>query len=496
MSRIPFGKHRGTSITELATQEPGYVNWLLASSEHGWVDEHRAELRQALQDVARAKADACTITLTEHQAEIAAQTLAQLDTDSVAQLFGGAGYGKSFTTAQVGAALIRQGYKVRATAVSYVATQVLAQVLEPVGIDCATVARMLKFQKTWEGDKEVYGYSEDTPDVLRNILSEGNALVVDECSMIADDLAIDLIAAAEIHGGKLIFVGDSHQLPPVGQETISAACAFPEAPTLTVPMRYSTDSRLYQVEQAMRRDPTVLWRYSNMTSSKAVAVFTSTGALIEHYVAQYRAHRGLHKLYLFTRKGVMDANQRIREALHGSTDLPVVVEDEALMILATTDYPAGVGREMGGTRYYSGQHFRVLSYKEAVYTFRADNETIEIPHIIAQLDNQQMPVRLIFGQTEASLDPTKLGSAQMQQALAAARKLGKEDDDWQPYRRLMSDFVRVQYTYATTVHRAQGQTVDYAYTAPKQLLSVGGIMGNALTYVAMTRAKKHLAIAL
>jgi len=492
MSSIPFGKHRGASITELATQEPGYVNWLLSASEHGWVDEHRAELRQALQDVARAKADACTITLTDHQAEIAAQTLAQLDTDSVAQLFGGAGYGKSFTTAQVGAALIRQGYKVRATAVSYVATQVLAQVLEPVGIDCATVARTLKFQKTWEGDREVYSYSEDTPDVLREILGEGNALVVDECSMISDDLAIDLIATAEACGGKLIFVGDSHQLPPVGQETISAACAFPEAPTLTVPMRYSADSRLYKVEQAMRRDPTVLWRYSNMSSSEEVTAFSNTGALIEHYVAQYRAHRGLHKLYLFTRQGVMDANKRIREALHGTADLPVVVEDEALMILATTDYPYNVGREMGGTRYYSGQHFKVLSHKEATYSFLG----IEIPHIIAQLDNQQMPVRLIFGQTEASLDPTKLGSAQMQQALAAARELGKEDGDWQPYRRLMSDFVRVQYTYATTVHRAQGQSVDYAYTAPKQLLSVGGIMGNALTYVAMTRAKKHLAIAL
>ena len=52
------------------------------------------------------------------------------------------------------------------------------------------------------------------------------------------------------------------------------------------------------------------------------------------------------------------------------------------------------------------------------------------------------------------------------------------------------------YCYATTVHRAQGQTADYVYTMPGPLYGAGGIVGDALTYVAMTRARKRLCVAI
>ena len=48
------------------------------------------------------------------------------------------------------------------------------------------------------------------------------------------------------------------------------------------------------------------------------------------------------------------------------------------------------------------------------------------------------------------------------------------------------------YQYATTVHRAQGQTCDYAYCAPRSLVAIPGLIGEALAYVALTRARKRL----
>ena len=126
---IPFGKHRYKSILELAKADCGYIDWMLKAYasgdfDHPWIGDNEELLRRAITVAAKLKArEAPPIKLTDHQRDVVTELM-----DAIAQglnivrLEGGAGYGKSYATAAIAKELGGQGLRVRATAVSYVAT--------------------------------------------------------------------------------------------------------------------------------------------------------------------------------------------------------------------------------------------------------------------------------------------------------------------------------------------------------------------------------------
>ena len=497
IGEIPFGKYRGELISDVAAKDPRYLRWLRDGTDYG--TENRELIQAALQQADLAQIEAAPeIHLTAHQQECADKVLtAVADGAPIVRLEGGAGYGKSYATKEIANRLRRKGIAVQAMAVSYVATQVLAEQLDPYGVESATVARALKFDVSYENGEQIYHHSPDTAIVAQALLSPGNALIVDECSMINDRDANLLLEYAYNCGGHLILVGDSHQLPPVKQEHLSQCCgplSEDRVAELTVPMRYSRDSHLFQIEQGARNKPYELL-FGNHSALLAPSDQLSLVQNMDQMMARYTRYfkedpKAQHRMLLFRRRDVTDANNRIRQNLFGA-DADIVEEDEQLMILRTGDTPAESDKSV---RYYSGQTYRVLEKQRAKYTIDIAGASYTIPHWIVQLDDKRPPVRIIFGITENQMDPMKLGGPEFQTALQAAREQGLEDEDWTAYKILLGDFVRVAYQYATSIHRAQGQTVDYAYCHPASLLSVRGIMGKALAYVAMTRAKKHLTV--
>ena len=327
-----------------------------------------------------------------------------------------------------------------------------------------------------------------------------------------DDLVANLLfGAVNANGGLLVLVGDDKQLPPVKQETKSLFCAdWPTGvATLSKPMRYSEDSALFGVEQIVRNNPWAVFQLLDENPAEEVTVVRSMKEMIATYAKLYRADpAALHRMLLFRRTEVTAANKAIREALFG-TDAGDVVEDEKLMVLSTSDFPYRENEEEKSdcTRWYSGESFRVVSMEQDAYTIHIDNVTFVIPHYVVKFQDRQVKVRIMFAVSEHTPDRDRLGGPEMAAALTAARAWGKhvqdqkdmglmrrDVDGWAPFKQLSGDFVKVGYQYATSVHRAQGQTCDYAYAAPKTLLSVRGIAGKALAYVAMTRARKHLTV--
>ena len=485
---IPFGKYRGQPLSDVAASDPGYLSWMLQNACHDWVDDHRSDIQQALADAAEAKSAAQPpLTLTDHQQDIIDNLIGHIHAgEPVVRLDGGAGYGKSYTVLGLLKQLrAKDGVNAAACATSYVATQVLAEALEPHGFPCATVARTIKQSKVFKDGVESYEVTPDSWAAAQEHLSEGNALVVDEVSMINDEISNLLLDTANQSGGALILVGDRYQLPPVKQEWVSKCCLTSPVETLTKPMRYSEDSDLYAVEQIARYDP---WRSLDLIPSEQVVI---TDDLIGEYVRNYRADPlANHRMLLFRRQEVVDANNAIRARLFGE-DARVVEDGEQIMILRTSDYPYSEDQS-DTTRYYSGQKYHVDSVSIKDYTVTINRETFVIPHYVARIRHQD--VRVVFAVSENQPDTSKPGAAEYKAAITAAVALGRESGNWQPWKRLMTDFVHVAYHYATSVHRAQGQTADYAYVVPRPLLSVPGIMGPALSYVALTRAKKKLTV--
>jgi exodeoxyribonuclease V alpha subunit len=123
-----------------------------------------------------------------------------LTTSPVAILTGDPGTGKTVTTKALTAVLERAGYQVYLTAPT---GRAAARLAEATGRPAQTLHRLLHNNRRYQPLKDLI------PPQMRE------AIIVDEASMLDLFLAERLVEFCTART-KLIFVGDAHQLPPVG----------------------------------------------------------------------------------------------------------------------------------------------------------------------------------------------------------------------------------------------------------------------------------------
>ena len=132
--------------------------------------------------------------------EIQIAAIRQAVDSKVMVLTGGPGTGKTTTTQGIIAALKTAGFQILLAAPTGRAAK---RMCEATGMEAKTIHRLLEFNPT-DGFKR----NNDNP-------LEGDALIVDECSMIDIILMNNLMKAVPLDM-RLIFVGDIDQLPSVG----------------------------------------------------------------------------------------------------------------------------------------------------------------------------------------------------------------------------------------------------------------------------------------
>lgn len=115
-------------------------------------------------------------------------------------LTGGPGTGKTTTTQGIIAALKHMGLRILLAAPTGRAAKRMS---EATGMEAKTIHRMLEFNP-----KDGYKRNEENP-------LEGDALIVDECSMI-DIVLMNSLMKAIPSSMRVVFVGDIDQLPSVG----------------------------------------------------------------------------------------------------------------------------------------------------------------------------------------------------------------------------------------------------------------------------------------
>jgi uncharacterized protein (DUF3820 family) len=488
MAKITFGKHRGSDIEDV----PGsYLSWMLgkADGDGGTLDRfvrtHENAMRDAIAtEGIRAAADfVVDYTLNDSQdAAVDAIETELLSGDSnLFRLEGGAGYGKSFCVMEVVRRALAAGYSVKACATSYVATQVLAAQLSRIGVQAKTIASQIRLAKIELEDTEQYILTGDTQDQLEHILGEGNLLIVDEYSMVGDEIADKMMACAQSYGGKLLVVGDLRQLPPVKQAADSSFAAIPGSVTLTEPMRYNVDSDLYTLEQLARFNPEGFAR-NDWGSSTTVRTHATMDELLDQYASDMLDDpREDLRMLFFRRADAYEANRSIRNRVFGAAADAPLVDNERLMVMSTTDISEGGFDQYGKplkTRYYSGTTFLVNTV--------TDVEHRGVPCYLVKFDSGKV-VHAIFGNGTTG-DDTKRGTQEFRAKLNELREEAIETKSWRAFYDFKNEFLEVGYNYAMTVHRAQGQTVDRVYFDPARL-RMGGGMASKLLYVAATRAK-------
>lgn len=132
--------------------------------------------------------------------EVQLAAIRQALTSKVMVLTGGPGTGKTTTTQGIIAALRSAGLRILLAAPTGRAAKRMS---EATGMEAKTIHRLLEY-------KPVDGYKRNEDNPL-----DGDALIVDECSMIDIVLMNSLMKAIPVHM-RLILVGDIDQLPSVG----------------------------------------------------------------------------------------------------------------------------------------------------------------------------------------------------------------------------------------------------------------------------------------
>lgn len=488
-TEIPFTKHAGTPIKDLSI---GMVEWLLNKCDHGWVDDHRELLESRLTYIDPNTLP--TYELAEDQ-QIASDEICHSlfeVNNPIHRLQGGAGYGKSFAVQDVVIRAKQKGYQVKACATSYVATQNLAKDLDPLGVSCGTIARTLRLDVTYQGARENYEAGTDTQVVIPEILGEGQLLIVDEYSMVDDQIANILTTGVQIYGGRLLVVGDVYQLPSPAQNWDSALSLIEPSSELTIPKRYSPDSDLFKVEQCVRHDPSKfdVNAYKTMMSDQVFKA-DSSAALIESYVDTFNENPDQESLMIWYRRADMaSSNQLIRAKLF-SEDAPDVCEGEQLRVQRTSDYTEEF---MGdGNRVYSGTTLKAVSVSEGVREIYIEemDEDFSIP-VTWITDTNGKKFAVLFSITETKASEDKRGGEEFNKALKHISDWCAENNQWSIQRAFRNCFVQVAYQYASTVHRVQGMSVDNVFTSPTALRMADPFTANKLCYVGLTRAKNKL----
>lgn len=132
--------------------------------------------------------------------EVQLQAIEEAIRSKVMVLTGGPGTGKTTTTQGVIAALKHMGMRILLAAPTGRAAKRMS---EATGMEAKTIHRLLEFNP-----KDGYKRNDENP-------LEGDALIVDECSMI-DIVLMNCLMKAVPCSMRVVFVGDIDQLPSVG----------------------------------------------------------------------------------------------------------------------------------------------------------------------------------------------------------------------------------------------------------------------------------------
>jgi conjugative relaxase-like TrwC/TraI family protein len=271
-------------------------------------------------------------------------------------------------------------------------------------------------------------------------LDSRTVLIIDEAGMVDDPAMLALLTTAEIHGTKTIIVGDYHQLGAVGPGggLEGLITRHPDAVhTLTTNIRQTDPAERSALEQLRHGDiERAVSFYSEHNrirprQDRADALAT----MVEEWARDVDAGHDT-AMFAWRRTDVAALNQLAR------------VNRRAAGLVETTEVEAH-----GGRRYAVGDQVVALAPDPLRRWVTSQRGTV------TTIDPRTRSVSIAFHDTDT---PVVLRGEEL-------------------------DSKRLDHAYATTVHRAQGATVDRSH-----VYADGG--GRELTYVALSRARHETTI--
>ena len=357
--------------------------------------------------------------------EVQLAAIRQAVTSKVMVLTGGPGTGKTTTTQGIIAALKKAGLRVLLAAPTGRAAKRMS---EATGMEAKTIHRLLEYNP-----QDGYKRNDENP-------LEGDALIVDECSMIDILLMNNLLKAVPV-GMRLVFVGDIDQLPSVGAgnvlrdiidsqriPVVRLVCIFRQAQKSRIVMNAHTINQGRFPDTSNGRDTDFFFMREDDPERAAETIVR---LVKERLPRAYRESPDRIQVLTPMQRGVVGAanlNLLLQQALN----------------------PSGPSLGRGGYTYRQGDRVMQLRNNYAKEVFNGDLGYIR------EVDTEDRMLTVDFDGKKVEYDVTELDELTL--------------------------------AYATTIHKAQGS--EYPIVVMPVLMTHFVMLQRNLIYTGITRAKK------
>jgi exodeoxyribonuclease-5 len=357
--------------------------------------------------------------------------------------------------------------------------QVLSEELDDAPVEMQTIHSFLGLRLEPDGE----GGYELVPDDTDRDFPDG-IVIVDEASMIGQEewQYIHALAQPDLESNRIqwLFVGDPAQLPPVNEDP-SPALDVP-GPRLEEVHRQAEDNPILDLATQVR-EGTVRRFSSQFADGKGVAITHRRDTFLDSVLRTFQSEAfeedaTYARVLAYRNRTVRRYNAEIRRSLYGE-EAPRFEEGEWL-----------VARE---TWYHDGMP--ALTNSEEVRVKKAEVDTFEAEDM-AEWKVWKLKVRTPGrGMSRTAVVLHEDEHERYRNEINTRREAAMDDPGaWKRYYDLRELFARVDYAYATTVHKAQGSTFDTVFVDHRDLQACRGEERQALLYVAVTRPSRRLAL--
>jgi hypothetical protein len=337
---------------------------------------------------------------------------------------GAAGAGKTTTLATARTQLAMRGRRLQVVTPTLKAAEVAAR---ETGAEARSAAWLIH-QHGWRWDDDGHWTRQATEPLPGARLQRGDLLLIDEAGMVDQDTALALLTIADEAGARLAFMGDRHQLPAVGRGGVldhAIAWAHPAAVLTMNQVHRFADPDYAKLSLQMREGRQVEAVFDRLVERGQVVIHGS------------EAERSAALAFVGANGALVVADTREQVAILNAT-----IRNE---------------RGNGGSAAVITGSGDLISLGDRVATRRND-PTLGVT-------NRQIWTVVGLGDDGSLI---------------------VHSPDMRRDRELPARYVNehVELAYATTVHGAQGQTVEHAHVA------ISDTTGAAPAYVAMTRGRQ------
>lgn len=357
--------------------------------------------------------------------EVQAEAIREAVSSKVMVLTGGPGTGKTTTTQGIIAALKAMGLRILLAAPTGRAAKRMS---EATGMEAKTIHRLLEYNP-----QDGYKRNDDNP-------LEGDALIVDECSMI-DLLLMNNLMKAIPAGMRLVLVGDIDQLPSVGAgNVLRDIIDSKRIPVirLTRIFRQAQESRIVMSAHAINKGV-----FPDISNGKNTDFF---------FIQQEDPEQAVDTIVKLVKERLPNAYKRPTSDIQVLTPMQrgVVGAANLNMALQTVLNPGQVSLNRSGYSFRQGDRVMQLRNNYDKEVFNGDLGYIE------RVDMEDRTLFVCFDGRTVEYD--------------------------------VSELDELTLAYATTIHKSQGS--EYPIVVMPVLMTHYVMLQRNLIYTGITRAKK------